>query len=49
MSKTSSQRQRDLNIAQQGRAEIDKQTEAALRLATQKQQFELEQQELELL
>ena len=49
MSKTSSQRQRDLVIAQQRRAEIEKQNEAALRLAKQKQQLELEHQELELL
>ena len=49
MSKTSSQRQRDLVIAQQRRAEIEKQNEATLRLAKQKQQLELEQQELELL
>ena len=49
MSKTSSQRQRDLVIAQQRHAEIKKQNEAALRLAKQKQQLELEQQELELL
>ena len=49
MSKTSSQRQRDLVIAQQRRAEIEKQNEAALRLAKQKPQLELEQQELELL
>ena len=39
--KTSSQRQ--------GRAEIERQNEGALRLAKQKQQLELEQQELELL
>ena len=49
MSKTSSQRQRDLVIDQQRRAEIEKQNEAALRLAKQKQQLELEHQELELL
>ena len=49
MSKTSSQWQQDLVIAQQRRAEIEKQNEAALRLAKQKQQLELEQQELELL
>ena len=48
MSKTSSQRQRDLIIAQQRREEIEKQNEATLRLAKQKQQLELEQQELEL-
>ena len=47
MSKTSSQRQRDLVIAQQRRAKIEKQNEVALRLAKQKQQLELEQQELE--
>ena len=41
MSKTSSQRQ--------GRAEIERQNEGALRLAKQKQQLELEQQKLELL
>ena len=49
MSKTTSLRQRDLVIAQQRRAEIEKQNEAALGLAKQKQQLELEQQELELL
>ena len=49
MSKTSSQRQQDLVIDQQRRAEIEKQNEAALRLAKQKQQLELEHQELELL
>ena len=48
MSKTSSQRQRDLIIAQQRREEIEKQNEATLRLAKQKQQLEIEQQELEL-
>ena len=48
ISKTSSQRQRDLIIAQQRREEIDRQKEATLRLAKQKQQLELVQQELEL-
>ena len=48
MSKTSSQRQRDLIIAQQRREEIEKQNESTLRLAKQKQQLEIEQQELEL-
>ena len=48
MSKTSSQRQRDLIVAQQRRDEIEKQNEATLRLAKQKQQLEIEQQELEL-
>ena len=48
ISKTSSQRQRDLIIAQQRREEIERQNEATLRLAKQKQQLELEQQELEL-
>ena len=47
-SKTSSQRQRDLIIAQQRREENERQNEATLRLAKQKQQLELEQQELEL-
>ena len=41
MSKTSSQRQRDLIIAQQRREEIEKQNEATLRLAKQKQQLEI--------
>ena len=48
ISKTSSQRQRDIIIAQQRREEIERQNEATLRLAKQKQQLELEQQELEL-
>ena len=48
VSKTSSQRQRDLIIAQQRREEIEKQNEAIIRLAKQKQQLEIEQQELEL-
>ena len=48
ISKTSSQRQRDLIIAQQRREEIERQNEATLRLAKQKQQLELEQRELEL-
>ena len=43
-SKTSSQRQRDLIIAQQRREEIEKQNEATLRLAKQKQKLELERQ-----
>ena len=48
LSKTSSQRQRDLIIAQQRREEIEKQNEASLRLAKQKQELELERQELEI-
>ena len=48
VSKTSSQRQRDLIIAQQRREEIEKQNEAIIRLAKQKQQLEIEQQELQL-
>ena len=48
MSKTSSQRQRDLIIAQQRREEIEKQNEASLRLARQKQELELERQEQEI-
>ena len=48
LSKTSSQRQRDLIIAQQRREEIEKQNEATLRLAKQKQELELERQELEI-
>ena len=48
LSKTSSQRQRDLIIAQQRREEIEKQNEASLRLAKQKQELELEKQELDL-
>ena len=37
------QRQRDLSIGQPGREEIEKQNEATLHLAKQKQQLELEQ------
>ena len=48
LSKTSSQRQRDLIIAQQRREEIEKQHEASLRLAKQKQEVELVRQELEI-
>ena len=48
MSKTSSQRQGDLTIAQKRREEIEKQNSANIRLAKQKQQLEIEQQELEL-
>ena len=40
-SKTSSQRQRDLLVAQQRREEIERQNEAALRLARQRQELEL--------
>ena len=47
-SKTSTQRQRDLIIAQQRCEEIARQNKATLRLAKQKQQLELEQQELEV-
>ena len=47
VSKTSSQRQRELIIAQLRREEIEKQNEAILRLAKQKQKLEIEQ-ELEL-
>ena len=43
MSKSSSQRQRELLIAQHKREEIERQNEAALRLAKQKQELELEQ------
>ena len=43
VSKTSSQRQRDLLIAKHKREEIERQNEAALRLAKQKQELELEQ------
>ena len=42
VSKTSSQRQRDLIIAKQRREEIEKQNEAVLRLAKQKQELEME-------
>ena len=42
-SKTSSQRQRDLLIAKHKREEVERQNEAALRLAKQKQELELEQ------
>ena len=42
-SKTSSQRQRDLLIAKHEREEVERQNEAALRLARQKQELELEQ------
>ena len=48
MTKTSSQRQRDLIIAQQQLEEIEKQNEDIIRLAKRKQQLEIEQQELEL-
>ena len=48
LSKTSSQRQRDLIIAQQRREEIEKQNEASLRLVRQKQELKLERQELEI-
>ena len=48
MSKTSSQRQRDLIIAPQRREEIEKQNEASLRLAKQEQELELEREELEI-
>ena len=43
VSKTSSQRQRDLLIAKHKREEVERQNEAALRLAKQKQELELEQ------
>ena len=43
VSKSSSQRQRELLIAQHKREEIERQNEAALRLAKQKQELELEQ------
>ena len=43
VSKTSSQRQRDLLIAKHKREEIERQNEAALRLAKQKQELELEE------
>ena len=43
VSKSSSQRQRELLIAQHKREEIERQNEAALRLAKQKQDLELEQ------
>ena len=42
VSKSSSQRQRDLLIAKDKREEIEKQNEAAVRLAKQKQELELE-------
>ena len=48
VTKTSSQRQRDLIIAQQQLEEIEKQNEDIIRLAKRKQQLEIEQQELEL-
>ena len=50
-SRTSSQRQKDLLIAKQRREEIEKQNEAALRIAKQQQELELErlQQEQEQL
>ena len=48
LSKTSSQRQGDLIIAQQRREEIEKQNEASLSLARQKQELELERQEQEI-
>ena len=41
-SRTSNQRQRDLLIAKQRREEIEKQNEAALRIAKQQQELELE-------
>ena len=43
VSKSSSQRQRELVIAQHKREEIERQNEATLRLAKQKQELELEQ------
>ena len=43
VSKSSSQRQRELLIAQHKREEVERQNEAALRLAKQKQELELEQ------
>ena len=43
VSKSSSQRQRELLIAQHKREEIERQNEAALRLAKQKQELEIEQ------
>ena len=43
VSKTSSQRQRDLLIAKHRQEEVERQNEAALRLAKQKQELELEQ------
>ena len=50
-SRTSSQRQRDLLIAKQCKEEIERQNEAALRIAKQEQELELErlQEEQELL
>ena len=50
-SRTSSQRQRDLLIAKQRKEEIERQNEAALRIAKQQQELELErlQEEQELL
>ena len=50
-SRTSSQRQRDLLIAKQRQEEIERQNEAALRIAKQQQELELErlQKEQELL
>ena len=48
VSKTYRQRQRDLIIAQQQREEIEMQNEAIIRLAKQKQQLEIEQQDIEL-
>ena len=50
-SRTSSQRQRDLLIAKQRKEEIERQNEAALRIAEQQQELELErlQEEQELL
>ena len=41
-SRTSSQRQRDLLIAKQSREEIEEQNEAALRIAIQQQELEIE-------
>ena len=46
-SKTSSQRQRDLLIAKHKREEVERQNEAALRLAKQKQELELKQLQVE--
>ena len=43
VSKCSSQREREMLIAKQKREEIERQNEAALRLAKQKQELELEQ------
>ena len=48
LSKTSSQRQRDLIIAQQRRDDIQKQNDASLRLAKQKQELDFGRRELEV-